>query len=259
MTVSVGVSSYGDLKGVMQVMDDRPGLQLIGALNRVNADLGYTKAGGPQVTVNEAFRPKARQQKLLNAYLIYRANGTPYAALAASPLYTSNHGPNGDITKSIAADLGVTDPKEPSGNRALNAAEQAAWRAIEREYGFVSEGDFFSSPEPWHKEFRLTPATVVPVGTKIATLTLNASPEGDIMLVKAVNLTADKSLGDIRNRAFAIVAAPVSYHGTNFSGSVRWIRDATEYATLAQLGVKSMNSQNIWDLVKNRNYARVDW
>ncbi len=255
--IFVGTSSYGDLRNVPQYMNDEPGCQLIGLLNEVNAALGYTRRSGPRITPNEAFRSKDRQAKLLAARQLYLAGRGPYAALAASPLYTSNHGPGGDITKSRAVDIGVS--LADGGNRALDSFEQAVWRAHENAWGFVSAGDGFSSPEPWHKEYRLSPTKFAPVGIKVATLTTDTSTKGTGMLAKAVNDVRDTSLGTIKGRLFAISDGYCTYNGTDYHGSVRFISDKTEASTLSRFGTTNVDSTEIWDLVKNRKYARIGW
>ncbi len=100
----VGVSEYGDLRGVMQTLQDEAGRQFIAWMNEAHRLLGRTKATA--LTINEGRRPRARCELLWNQYV-----ARDFAAPRVATLYTSNHlaGTAGDIGGPGAAVLTSTE------------------------------------------------------------------------------------------------------------------------------------------------------
>ena len=135
MPYSVGKSSYPDLNGVEQFVEDLDvALQVASLCYEFDTQIAQN---GDRLTVNEGIRSRERQDYLYDLYLHHGG------ALAASP-YSSTH----DHTRGSALDFGV---RMASGaNRALTPTE-FDWlhnRAPLR--GIRWTGADFWRVEPWH-------------------------------------------------------------------------------------------------------------
>lgn len=99
-------------------------------------------AEGVTLPLSTAWRSRAWQQRLYDAYQAYRRGEGPWAPMAAKP-------GNSLHEKGIAIDISGVNPAASNYNPA-----RAAWlKAHAHEFGFYNTGAFFSSPEPWHYAF----------------------------------------------------------------------------------------------------------
>ena len=119
------------LGGAPQHLQAEAGRQYIGLMNEVTEALGY------HCPMNEGVRTRADQRAKLAAYQAYRQGKGPWAPVAASPLYTSNH----DEQRAGAADVGCP------GGRALSRAEHDLIKQLGPAWGW--EADHVAG-EPWH-------------------------------------------------------------------------------------------------------------
>lgn len=137
---AVGKSSFGALRGVTQYVTSADvAAQVLSLIEESRAAF----SGGGVLSVNEGVRSKADQAQKLAEYLAYRRGG-PWAPLAASPLYTSNH----DESRGNALDFGVTMPD--GSNRALYMSEHTWLVGRGKLRGIEWTGRTFGTPESWH-------------------------------------------------------------------------------------------------------------
>jgi hypothetical protein len=127
-TASVGLSHYGELRGVEQFIEATAAQYL-----NLCLDFIATLPGCYRPTVNEGIRSVARMELLYDRYLHHGG------ALAAVPP-NSTHGP----AIGNAVDLGG-----PNGE-ALSPLVLAALHAYGPRYGVLATGLSFSRPESWH-------------------------------------------------------------------------------------------------------------
>lgn len=134
---SVGVSSYGDRRGIEQfVTDARVALQVLTIIIKFNAFLrGKNRSGS--LSVNEAKRTRPRQSYLWN-------NRAALGVVVASP-FTS---PHDEVNHGNAIDFGITMPD--GSNRALYDAEWDTLHALVTAHGGDWTGRWFN--EKWHHE-----------------------------------------------------------------------------------------------------------
>lgn len=167
MSFSVGVSSFGDLRGVEQfVASEDVAAQVRSLCHEFNTQVAKN---GDRLTVNEGIRSRERQQALYEAWKTYQKYGRPYASLAANP-YTSTH----DHTRGSALDFGIT--RADGTNRALTQAEFDWLHTNGVRRGIRWTGANFRPVEQWHHNGGYTAtAPPIPDAPIIDTLT----PEGD--------------------------------------------------------------------------------
>lgn len=159
-TASVGVSSYGDLRGVTQFIESGAAAQLNSLNHEFAAHFGYP------FSVNEGIRDHARQLFLYTLYLEGKGALAAYASILPLPqgTYTSTHDPSiGNAT-----DLGVTMANGV--NRALTTVEHSWIITNGYRRGVRWTGATFSKPEFWHFNTYPAQATVAPIS--------NVSPAG---------------------------------------------------------------------------------
>lgn len=95
-----------------------------------------------ELPISTAWRSRQYQQRLYDAWILYKSGKGPWAPMAAKP-GTSLH------EKGIALDLHGFNPAKPNFN-----PTRAAWmRANADRFNFFNTGAFFSQPEPWHWVF----------------------------------------------------------------------------------------------------------
>lgn len=141
---SVGKSSYGDLRGVVQFVASLiVAMQVASLCYEFDTQFPGARARGDRLTVNEGIRSKRRMEILRAAWEHYLAYGSPYAALAAA-LYFSTH--REEI--GTALDFGITT--KGGGNRAMTAAEAAWVHEHGPARGIVWTGRLFNPQESWH-------------------------------------------------------------------------------------------------------------
>jgi hypothetical protein len=200
--IFVGNSEYDNLTGKPQYAEERAGLQLLALLAYIAPMLG-----GYRITINEARRSRADQDKFWNAYVRFLAGG-PWAAVAAKP-YRSKH------DSGLAFDLGG-----PNG-RVITDAAHALLVKYGPAYGIHWIGKNFG--EKWHFEY--VPGT--------ASILASSAPA-------AGNITAPKKEKDMTD--YALVQAkgdPRVFLSVNYVQR-RWIRNQKDLADtrylLAQAG-----------------------
>lgn len=136
---SIGVSSFGNLKGSEQFMEESAARQL-NKVNRLFEDhFGYG------FSPNEGVRSQERQTQLWNDWVAYR-NGGAWAPLAAFP-FSSTHDPS----RGSAVDIGVTGADGNS--RALTLSEHDWLETNGPQYGLIWTGgdpSFMTPSEWWH-------------------------------------------------------------------------------------------------------------
>lgn len=134
---SVGVSSYGDRRGIEQfVTDARVALQVLTIIIKFNAFLrGKNRSGS--LSVNEAKRTRPRQSYLWN-------NRAALGVVVAAP-FTS---PHDEVNHGNAIDFGITMPD--GSNRALYDDEWDTLHALVAAHGGDWTGRWFN--EKWHHE-----------------------------------------------------------------------------------------------------------
>jgi hypothetical protein len=178
--IVVGTSEYDNLAGKTQYAEMRAGLQLLALLAFIAPMLG-----GYRITINEARRSRADQDKFWNAYLRFLAGG-PWAAVAAKP-YLSKH------DSGLAFDLGG-----PLG-RVISDAAHALLVKYGPAYGIHWIGKNFG--EKWHFEY--VPGTAKIIAGALAPAASNITPieerdmtdyalvqkKGDSRVFLSVNMT----------------------------------------------------------------------
>lgn len=184
----VGLSSYGELKGVMQYVTDQ---YVADQFNTLAMEWDAEQSNGDRLTVNEGIRSRPRQTMLRQKYIAF-LNGGPWAALAA-PEFTSQHD---EVTHGTALDIGITTA---SGlNRAPTAAEFARIYVLAARRGIIHTGATFSPPEQWHMQGGFI-ASVPPLASpRIAGSAIVPTLIGDIMNTVIVRVTNPKKGGATR-------------------------------------------------------------
>lgn len=135
MPYSVGKSSYPDLYGTEQYVEDLAvALQVASLCYEFDTQIAKN---GDRLTVNEGIRSRERQDYLYDLYLHHGG------ALAANP-YSSTH----DHTRGSALDFGVTS--KFGMNRALSPSEFDWLHARAPLRGIRWTGADFWRVEPWH-------------------------------------------------------------------------------------------------------------
>jgi hypothetical protein len=198
---SVGLSSYGDLRGVEQfVASERMALQILS----VKVDFDQWKAdqgSGDRLSINEAKRSRARQSYLW-------ANRVTLGVTVAAP-FTSRHD---EVAHGNAIDIGVTTAS--GGNRALTSDEFTRVHGWVEQRGGTWTGVNFG--EPWHHEMatrteQLPPypnaRALVAAGPHIKSKTPNPTPPApvpatskigdDMVIVTVTGKTGEALAGDI--------------------------------------------------------------
>jgi hypothetical protein len=188
------------LGGVPQHLQDEAGRQYIGLMNEVTEVLGY------HCPINEGVRSKADQRAKLAARRAYEAGTGPWAPVAASPLYTSNH----DESRAGAADVGGP------GGRSLSAAEHALIKQLGPAWGW--EADHVAG-EPWHLTYVGVPA----VGGKVASSgwTIHAAPTTKTLSPAVITLIEGADT----------MPAPDLFHVVTTKGDQQYIAD-TDYESV---------------------------
>lgn len=199
--LSIERSPY--LGGAMQYLQLEAGRQYIGMMNEVTETLGY------HCPINEGVRSRADQAAKLAAYQAYRAGRGPWAPLAASPLYTSNH----DESRQGAADIGGP------GGRALSAGEYSVIARIGPAWGWEMG---HVKNEPWHNTY-----VGVPRGGKVAPAgwTINAAPVTKTISPAVVTLIEGANS----------MAAPDLFHIVTTDGQQQYVADL-DYESIAISG-----------------------
>lgn len=142
MGFSVGLSSYGDLKGVEQFVATQDIADQVSSLC-YEFDTQVAR-NGDRLTVNEGIRSIERQILLYNQYLHHGGALAAYVYPGPPPKGTSTHDPS----RGSALDFGITDKN--GNNRALTDAEFSWLHANCGRRGIRWTGAAFSRVEPWH-------------------------------------------------------------------------------------------------------------
>ena len=100
------------------------------------------RGAGIALPISTAYRSKAWQQRLYDAWIAFKNNLGPKAAMAAKP-GTSYH------EKGLALDLSGLNPTATNYN-----PTRAAWLATNaKKYNWYNTGLYFKNKEPWHWVF----------------------------------------------------------------------------------------------------------
>jgi len=187
------------LGGTPQYLQPEAGRQYIGMQNEVTEALGY------HCPINEGVRSRPDQAAKLAARRAYEAGRGPWAPVAASPLYTSNH----DELRRGAADVGGP------GGRSLSVTEHATIAAIGRSWGWEMG---HVAGEPWHDTY-----VGVPVGGKVAPAgwTINFAPATKTISPAVLTLIEGADT----------MPAPDLFHVVTTKGDQQYIAD-TDYASI---------------------------